>query len=129
MAKAKVFVSFDFDNDLDLKTLFCGQAEHPDTPFQIADVSVKQELSGDWKEKARAKIKSADQVVIICGEHTRGASGVSAELKIAQEENKPYFFLWGRSSKDCYKPSGAADSDKIYKWTWENVGALLGGDR
>lgn len=40
--KTKVFVSFDYDHDEDLKILFCGQAEHDDTPFEITDVSVKK---------------------------------------------------------------------------------------
>ena len=42
--KTKVFISFDFDNDQDLKILFAGQAKHEDTPFEIADISVKEEL-------------------------------------------------------------------------------------
>ncbi len=84
MKRTRVFVSFDFDNDQDLKILFCGQAKHPDTPFDIADVSVKQELLGDWKAKAREKIRSAEQIVVICGERTNKASGVAAELKITQ---------------------------------------------
>ena len=50
--KTKVFISFDFDHDEDLKNLFVGQAKHDDTPFEITDVSVKQALLGDWKGKA-----------------------------------------------------------------------------
>lgn len=129
ITKTKVFVSFDFDHDEELKNLFCGQAEHDDTPFQIKDMSVKQALLGDWKEKARQKIRNVDQVVVICGEYTHTATGVSAEVKIAQEEGKPYFLVWGRSSKNCTKPTSAKDSDKIYKWTWDNIASLLNGNR
>lgn len=31
--KTKVFISFDFDHDEELKNLFVGQAKHDDTPF------------------------------------------------------------------------------------------------
>ena len=125
--KTKVFISFDFDHDQDLKILFCGQAKHDDTPFEITDVSVKEELFGDWKAKARQKIKNAEQVMVICGEYTDTASGVNAEIKIAQEENKPYFLLCGRKGKICKKPTAAKFTDKIYEWTWPNVKALLDG--
>ena len=54
--------------------------------------------------------------------------GVSAELRIAQEENIPYFLLQGRSDGGT-KPTAAKDSDKIYKWTWDNLKLLIGGSR
>lgn len=129
MAKKRVFISFDFDHDSDLKTMLVGQAKNTDTPFELADWSVKEPMTGDWKEKARTRIKSTDLMVVICGEHTDTATGVSAELSIAQEEKKPYFLLWGRADKACKKPKAAKDSDKIYKWTWEILKKLIGGDR
>jgi len=127
--KTKIFVSFDFDHDEDLKNLFIGQAKHDDTPFEVIDMSVKQELSGDWKEKARQKIKKVDCVVVICGERTHIANGVAAELKMAQEENKSYFLLKGRREKNCTKPTSSKSSDSIYIWTWDNVAKLLKGQR
>jgi len=127
--KTKVFISFDYDHDLDLKNLLVGQSEHEDTPFEITDMSVKDELSGDWKEKVRTRIKKVDQVVVICGKYTDTATGVAAEVKIAQEEKKPYFLLWGRSDETCVKPKNTKDEDKIYKWTWDNLKNLLNGQR
>jgi hypothetical protein len=127
--KTKVFISFDFDHDEELKNLFVGQAKHDDTPFEITDISVKQTLLGDWKAKVRPKIRNAEQVVVICGEYTHTATGVSAEVEIAQELGKPYFLLKGRSDKTCTKPKSAKSDDSIYRWTWENVGKLLKGGR
>lgn len=127
--KTKVFISFDFDHDEELKNLFVGQAKLDDTPFEISDVSVKEVLPGDWIAKVRPKIKNAEQVVVICGEHTHTATGVSAEIEIAQQLNKPYFLLNGRRGKNCMKPRSAKIEDKIYRWTWENVGLLLKGNR
>lgn len=129
MAKARVFISFDFDHDDGLKAMLVGQAKNPDTPFELADWSIKEHLTGDWKAKARVRIRSVDQVIVLCGEHTHTASGVAAELTITQEEKKPYFLLWGYPNKTCTKPTSALSTDKIYEWTWDNLKKLIGGSR
>lgn len=127
--KTRVFISFDYDHDIDLKNLLVGQARHPDSPFEITDMSIKEAISKNWKENARRRIKSCDVVAVICGKYTNSASGVSAELKIAQEEGVPYFLLWGRTNEVCIKPVAAKNSDKIYRWTWDNLKSLIGGAR
>ena len=129
MAKVKVFISFDFDHDSGLKAMLVGQAKNDDSPFEIADYSVKEELSGDWKEKVRARIKKVDQVIILCGENTDTASGVNAEVKLTREENKPYFCLAGYADKVNKKPNATLSTDKLYKWTWDNLKTLLDGGR
>ena len=70
MAKTRVFTSFDFDHDEDLRNLLVGQAKNPDSPFELADWSVKEHMTGDWKAKVRERIRKVDQVIVICGEHT-----------------------------------------------------------
>jgi hypothetical protein len=129
MAKKRVFISFDFDHDEDLRNLLVGQAKNPDSPFDIADWSVKEHLTGDWKEKVRERIRRTDLTIVICGEWTHTATGVAEELRITREEGKPYFLLWGRADKKCTKPKTALESDKIYKWTWDNLKKLIGGAR
>src|SRR5258708_7473076 len=128
-ANERAFISFDFDHDEDLRNLLAGQAKHPDTPFDLADSSVKEYMTGDWKEKVRARIRQTDLTIVICGQYTSQATGVAAELSISREERKPYFLLWGRAEKNCTKPSNAFDTDKIYNWTWDNLRALIGGQR
>jgi len=128
MAK-RVFISFDYDHDEDLRTLLVGQARHPDTPFQIGDWSVKEPFTGDWKEKVRRRIRQTDLTIVICGTATNTATGVAAELEITRQEAKPYFLLAGRADRTCVAPSNAYATDKIYKWTWDNLKALIGGAR
>jgi hypothetical protein len=125
----RVFTAFDFDHDESLRNLLIGQSKHPDSPFEMHDWSVKDAFPGDWKARVRTKIRSADQVIVLCGEHTHTATGVGAELTIAREEGKPYFLLWGYSDRTCTKPSSATTHDKIYKWTWDNLKALIAGTR
>ena len=129
MIKKCAFISFDFDHDEDLRNLLVGQARNPDTSFDLADWSVKDAMNGNWREKVRTRIRSCDVVIVICGEYTHNATGVSAEINIAREEQVPYFLLWGRSDKNCTKPLAALVTDKIYKWTWDNLKALIGGAR
>jgi hypothetical protein len=128
MAKTRVFISFDYDHDLDLKNFLVGQAKNADSPFEIADWSVKVATPG-WKEDARRRIRASDVVAVICGEHTDRASGVGVEVSLAQDERIPYFLLNGRSGKACKKPTTAKAADKVYKWTWDNLKALIGGSR
>jgi hypothetical protein len=127
-AKVPVFISFDYDNDNDLKILLSGQAKNGDSPFFIEDWSIK-EATIDWKEKARKRIKWVDQVIVICGEHTDTATGVNAEIKIARDEGKSYFLLAGRADGGNKKPTAALRSDKLYTWTWENLKKLIAGGR
>jgi hypothetical protein len=128
LASVPVFVSFDYDHDLDCKNLLVGQARNPDTPFNISDWSVKVASPG-WKADARQRIKRVQQVIVICGEHTNSATGVNAEIEIAREERKPYFLLNGRPNGTVRKPTAALSTDKIYKWTWENLKSLISGAR
>ncbi|WP_283128635.1 TIR domain-containing protein [Allofournierella massiliensis] len=129
MGKKRTFISFDYDHDLDLKNLLVGQARNTDSPFEITDMSIKETIARDWKANARRRIKGCDVVVVICGKNTDSATGVSAELKIAQEEGVPYFLLYGRANDNCVKPVAAKNSDKMYRWTWDNLKLLIGGAR
>lgn len=128
MAATRVFISFDYDNDNDLKNLLVGQSRNEDSPFVIADWSIKV-ASPQWKEEARRRIRASDVVAVICGHHTENATGVSTELSIAQDEGISYFLLAGRSTGTNKKPTSANASDKMYTWTWDNLKTLITGGR
>lgn len=129
MPNKRVFISFDVDHDEGTKAMLAGQAKFPDTPFDFIDASVKEPLTGDWKEKVKRRMNNIDVVIVLCGEHTHTATGVAAELTIAQEKNIPYFLLAAYSDKSCTKPTSAKLGDKVYKWTWDNLKALINGQR
>lgn len=127
--KKRVFISFDYDHDEGAKIMLAGQAKLPDSPFDFKDASVKDHLSGDWKEKVGRRMDNIDLVIVLCGEHTHKASGVATELTIAQEKNKSYFLLAAYSDKTCTKSTSSKSGDKVYSWTWENLKTLVGGGR
>ena len=129
MSKVRVFISFDFDHDEDSINLLVEQSGNLDSPFEMADRSVREPMTGGWKVKVRERIKKTDQMIVICGKHTNAATGVSAELRIAQEEEIPYFLLSRRKDKANKKPVSARPDDKMYTWTWGNLKALIGGAR
>ena len=123
------FISFDYDHDDDLRVMLVGQSKNSDTPFSIADWSVKEAMTGDWKEKVKGRIQRTQVMAVICGHNTDSATGVNAEIRIAREVGVPYFLLAGRASGANRKPTGAESSDKIYAWTWDNLKTLIHGGR
>jgi len=122
--KTRVFISFDYDHDNDLRIMLVGQARHQNTPFAFEDWSVKRAARG-WKEDARGRIGRSDVVIVICGHNTNTAVGVEAEIKIAREEDVPFWLLRGRKSGDCRRPKGTSwFSDEMHDWTWGNIESM-----
>lgn len=128
MAKTRVFISYDYDHDLDLKNLLVGQAANHGSPFEIADWSIKV-ASPTWRSEARRRIRASDVAAVICGHRTDTATGVAAEVDIARDEGIPYFLLAGRASGSNKKPTSALVADKLYEWTWDNLKLLVAGAR
>jgi hypothetical protein len=129
MAKPRVFISFDVDNDSGVKVMLAGQSSLPDSPFEFKDASVKDHLPGDWKEKVRRRMDNIDIVIILCGTKTHLATGVAHELEIAREKKVTYFLLQAYKDKSCTKPVNATVNDKMYDWTWDNLKILIHGGR
>src|SRR5882724_2823178 len=96
MAKKKVFVSFDFDNDKVLKDFIIGQSKHADSPFEVMDFSLKEAApEKDWLDKAHTAIARSEVFMVILGSKTKNAPGVLKEVKIANELKKPKFQIIG----------------------------------
>ena len=124
MAKKRVFVSFDFDNDKTLKDFIIGQANLPDSPFECIDHSLKEAApEKDWLEKARAAINRCEVFIVMLGPKTKNASGVLKEVKIANELKKDKFQIIGY--KDGSSDWAVADAGRVYSWNWENLKKLL----
>ena len=119
MSNVRIFMSFDRDNDEDLHDLLLEQSRRQSSGFEISARSEATTMSDRWDEKVRRQISEADEVIVICGEHTASSVRVSAELRVAQEEQKPYFLLWGRRESMCTKPVGSKRDDGMYSWTSE----------
>ena len=124
MAKKKVFVSFDFDNDKTLKDFIIGQAKLEDSPFEVIDFSLKEAApEKTWLDKARAAISRAEVFIVMLGSKTRTAPGVLKEVKIADELKMTKFQIIGY--KDGSETWAVPDAGRVYRWNWENLKNLL----
>jgi hypothetical protein len=119
MPNLRIFMSFDSDHDQDLHDLLLEQSRRQSSGFEISARSEAATMTDRWDEKVRRQISEVDEVIVICGEHTASSVRVNAELRIAQEQQKPYFLLWGRRERMCTKPTGSKRDDSMYSWTWE----------
>ena len=117
MTTVNVFVSYDLEHDSDLYDLLLEQSEDSSLGFEVSGRSEPSTPKDPERAGLRRRIREADQVIVICGEHTDASMGVFSELRIAQEERKPYFLLWGRRDSMCTKPTGAKTSEGMYSWT------------
>jgi hypothetical protein len=118
MNDMRVHMSFDLAHDRDLHDRLVAESRTRSS-FAISSRSEAGEMNEAWATRVRDRIVGCDEVVVICGEHTDESAHVSAELKIAQEERKPYVLLWGRRESMCKKPRSARVDDGMYKWTAE----------
>ena len=124
MAKKKVFVSFDFDNDKVLKDFIIGQAKNSDSPFEVSDHSLKEaKPDKDWLDHANRAIGRAEVFIIMLGSKTKNASGVLKELVIATAKEKQRFQIIGykNGTVTWAVPGGG----RTYNWNWENLKKLL----
>jgi hypothetical protein len=125
MAKKRVFVSYDFDNDKALKEFIIGQAKNDDSPFEVIDASLREEApQAQWEQRARAAISRADVFIVMLGSKSRSAPGVLKEVQFANDLQKPKFQLIGYQG-------GTADwavpnAGRVYAWNWDNLKKLLG---
>ena len=125
MPTKSVFISFDYDNDNDLRGNLVAQARRSDSPFGITDWSVKEPFDEAWRKKVRDLIDRADLTIVICGEKTHHAKGVEAEVTMVQQAGKPYFMLKGRRDRTCTRPKSAPKRKKIHPWTWPTLQELI----
>ena len=121
----RVFISFDFDHDEDLRNALVGQARNENSPFDFSNWSLKEAFTGDWKKKIKERIDLTSRTIVICGYTTHTAAGISEELKIVRELGKPYLLLNGRKDGRCTKPAAAHPTDQIIPWTWPNIQRFL----
>ena len=124
MAKKRVFVSFDFDNDKVLKDFIIGQSRLPDSPFEVIDQSLKEAApQSDWEQKARSAIKRSEIVLVVVGKNTYQASGVLKEVRFANEASIKVVQIIGQKDVSYTRVPNAG---VLYSWNWENLKKLLG---
>ena len=122
MAKKKVFVSFDYDNDNVLKGSLISQARDPSSPFTLTDFSIQAALPAhEWISKAQSAIARCDVFIVLLGMHTHQAQGVLKEVNIAKGSRKYRFQLRTQGSN----PKPVKGAGLVVHWTWPKLKAML----
>jgi hypothetical protein len=123
MAKKRVFVSFDFDNDRILKDFLIGQSKLPDSPFEVVDHSLKEAApEKDWEAKAKAAIVRSEIVLVMVGQNTYQAKGVLKEIGFARDAGVKIVQIIGYKDGTYTQ---VPDAGRLYSWNWENLKQLL----
>ncbi len=121
MPTLKIFVSFEFDKDYEIKNNFYKQAKKY-TQHRIRNCSFHESYPDDeWKRKAREAIDICDVVVVLIGEDTHNAPGVIVETDIARSLNKPTIQV--RPQDRPY--SGVTRLGEPITWKWKNINSKL----
>ena len=119
----RAFISFDFDNDKALKDMMAGQAKLPDSPFTMADWSMKEAApQRDWKAEAEGRIKRSDVVIVMVGRSTHNAPGVLAEVAMARRNNIKIVQIIGYTN---VSPTAVPGAGTLYRWNWDNLKKIL----
>jgi len=123
MAK-KVFISFDFDNNSDIKNFVMGQAKLPTSPFWGIDYSMREAApQQNWEEVAERRIKQCDLMLIMVGSKTHQAGGVLKEVDMARKHKIPIAQII--AYKDLVNVTSVSNAGRLYRWSWDNLKALL----
>ncbi len=123
VAKKRVFVSFDFDNDRTLKEFIIGQSRNADSPFEVIDHSLKEAApEKDWEKKAGTAIARSDIVLVMVGPKTHKAHGVLKEVAMARAAGVKIVQIIGYRDGN-YTP--VPDAGRLYAWNWDNLKNLL----
>jgi len=122
MSNPRAFISFDFDNDADKRTLFVGQTKNSRTPFNIEDWSSKTVLpEKQWQDLIEAKVKKCNMLIVLVGKITASATGVIKEIAFAHEHNVPIFGVYvSGANSSTILPVGLPRSRTI-EWDWEKI--------
>ena len=110
-----IYVSFDIRHDRPLYERLVDESTN--AGFTVSSGSEVPFGAEIWDARLRRRIREADQMIVICGEHSDASKCMSDEIRIAREEGTPFFLLWGRRETMCTKPIGAKGDEGMYNWT------------
>jgi hypothetical protein len=72
-SKVHIFASFDIEHDGELYELLLAQSRTQSSGFAVLGGSERGTATDVCSERVRRRIRQADQVIVICGEHTEAS--------------------------------------------------------
>ena len=103
----------------------CSAKQNTTTHRSPSKIGRSSKETQGWKADARKRIKRSNVVIVVCGDNTHQAVGVTAEIKIARDEGVSLWLLRGRKNGTCRRPQGTSwPFNPIHEWTWDNIEAM-----
>jgi hypothetical protein len=92
MAKKKIFISYDYDNDMKYKNMLLAWDANKEFDFSFydtsVDVSIDSQDAAAIKRAISTRINDSDYLLCIVGKHTSKSSWVTWEINKAVELKK-----------------------------------------
>ena len=121
-AKKKIYISYDFHNDKDLKNEIVGKSQHKDATFKIANWSSKEDVKNpQWIKDVKFRITRCDLMLVLVGENTYRNPGVIKEVDIARGAKIKIIQVQSHASYPAVEHAGP-----IHDWTWDTLVKELG---
>lgn len=122
MANPRTFISFDYDHNETEKNLFIGQSKLSKSPFNIEDWSSKSSLpQSQWEAIVKEKTNKCHILIVLVGKYMASATGVAKEIKMAKDQNVPYFGVYvGGANTTSNLPTGL-NRNRTVAWDWEKI--------
>jgi hypothetical protein len=121
MNRIPVFISFDYQHDLETKNRLVTEWSGESCPIWIKDSSLPGAVTDHrWQSDAAKRIDEVKAVLVICGKNSHSADGVKIEVQMAMQRKKPVLFL--RALKEGSSlPDGVAKDSKMISLDWKSV--------
>jgi hypothetical protein len=92
MAKKRVFISFDYDNDLRYKNMLLAWNNHDDFDFEFYDGSLKDAINSTnapyVKSKIKPLIEKSSHVLCIIGKASGASAWINWEVQTGVDSKK-----------------------------------------
>lgn len=119
----RIFISF-AKEDIKLRDFLVGQRNNPNVPFDFVDMSVKIPWDSSWKTNCRTKIKGCDGMIVIVTNNTKSADGQLWEIKCAQDEGVPIYYIKEQKNVLNSLPN-IIPTYRIINWSWDGISSWI----
>jgi hypothetical protein len=122
----KIFVSFEYNADLQNARNFVAQAKSRGYAHPILDLSLTEHRpESQWKSEATRAIRGCDVFVVLLGQNTHNAWGVKWEVDEAHKANKRIVQVRPQGKK--WNPLIA--ERPMVTWRWKRLDREINGVR
>ncbi|NJD33818.1 MAG: TIR-like domain-containing protein [Betaproteobacteria bacterium] len=131
MAKPKIFISYDYDNDKHYKNMLLAWDKNDEFDFAFsdhsADVSIQSMNTEAIKRVISAKINSATHFLCIVGAKTSKSGWVAWEIDKAKELKKKFVAV--KTAPDNTTPSGLLNAGASWamSFTFDAIKKAISG--